>query len=78
MRWVRYRGSRLEEEHEEGNRVRIRVRFDAEEEALQFALSFGADVDVIAPAELRNKVLEGARATIERYASDCNPEPNDT
>jgi predicted DNA-binding transcriptional regulator YafY len=67
MRWARYRGWRLEEEHEEGNRVRIRVRFDAEEEALQFALSFGADVEVIEPTALRNSVLEAARGTIDRY-----------
>jgi len=67
MRWVRYRGWRLEEEREEGDRVRIRLRFDAEEEGLQFALAFGTDVEVIEPAELRNKVLEAARATVERY-----------
>jgi predicted DNA-binding transcriptional regulator YafY len=69
MRWARYRGWRLEEEHEEGNRVRIRLRFDAEEEGLQFALSFGADAEVIEPADLRNKVLEAARCTVERYTS---------
>lgn len=68
MRWVRYRGWRLEEEREEGDRVRIRLRFDAEEEALQFALSFGGDIEVIEPAELREKVLESARTTLERYA----------
>lgn len=68
MRWVRYRGWRLEEEHEEGDRVRIRLRFDAEEEGLQFALSFGADAEVIDPPELRSKVLEAARKTAERYA----------
>jgi predicted DNA-binding transcriptional regulator YafY len=67
MRWARYRGWRLEEEHDKGNRVQIRLRFDAEEEALQFALSFGADVEVIGPPELRDKVLEAARSTVERY-----------
>jgi predicted DNA-binding transcriptional regulator YafY len=68
-RWARYRGWRLEEQHEEGDRVRIRIRFDAEEEALQFALSFAGDAEVIEPADLRDKVLEAARGTIERYAS---------
>jgi len=67
MRWVRYRGWRLEEEQAEGDRVRIRLRFDAEEEGLQFALSFGADIEVMEPAELRDKVLAAARATVERY-----------
>jgi predicted DNA-binding transcriptional regulator YafY len=69
MRWVRYRGWRLEEEREEGDRVRIRLRFDVEEEGLQFALQFGADAEVIEPEELRNKVLAAARGTLERYAS---------
>jgi predicted DNA-binding transcriptional regulator YafY len=73
MRWARYRGWRLEEECEAGNRVRIRVRFDAEEEALQFALSFGADAEVIEPAALRNRALEAARGTIERYTSLGQP-----
>jgi len=72
MRWARYRGWRLQEEHEEGSRVRIRVRFDAQEETLQFALSFGADAEVIEPAELRGKVLEAARATAGRYASHAS------
>jgi predicted DNA-binding transcriptional regulator YafY len=69
MRWARYRGWRLEEEREEGSRTWIRVRFDAEEEGLQFALSFGGELEVIEPTELRNKVLEAARDTVERYSS---------
>jgi predicted DNA-binding transcriptional regulator YafY len=73
MRWARYRGWRLEEEYDEGKRVRIRLRFDAEEEALQFALSFGADAEVIEPAELRDKVLAAARGTIGRYTSLGEP-----
>jgi predicted DNA-binding transcriptional regulator YafY len=67
MRWVRYRGWRLEDEHVEGDRVRIRVRFDAEEEAIQFALSFGTNIEVIEPAVLRNRVIEAARGTVEHY-----------
>ena len=31
----------------------MRVRFDVEEEAVQFALSFGGDVEVMEPHELR-------------------------
>jgi predicted DNA-binding transcriptional regulator YafY len=66
MRWVRYRGWRLEEEIPEADRVRIRVRFDIEEEALQFALSFGRRIDVVEPPELRAQVLESARAILAR------------
>jgi predicted DNA-binding transcriptional regulator YafY len=64
MRWIRYRGWRLEEETLEGERLRVRLRFDIEEEAVQFALSFGGDIEVIEPEELRETVLEGARAIL--------------
>lgn len=67
MRWVRYRGWRLEEETLDGDAVRVRLRFDAEEEASQFALSFGGEIDVVEPGELRARVLAGARAIVERY-----------
>jgi predicted DNA-binding transcriptional regulator YafY len=67
MRWVRYRGWRVEQETAEQNAVRVRMRFDAEAEALQFALSFGGDIEVLEPDELRAKVLAGARAIMERY-----------
>ncbi len=72
MRWARYRGWRLEEECADGNRVRIRVRFDVEKEGLQFALSFGADAEVIEPPELRSKVLDAARGMVEQYTSTAN------
>jgi len=67
MQWVRYRGWRLEEELAEGDRMRVRLRFDAEHEAVQFALSFGSEIEVVEPVELRAKVLEGALATARRY-----------
>jgi len=67
MRWVRYRGWRLEEETAAGERMRIRVRFDVEEEALQFALSFGAKLEVLEPAELRERVIESARAILAKH-----------
>jgi len=69
MRWVRYRGWRLEEEVAEGNAVRVRLRFDAEEEALQFALSFGGDIVAVEPRELRAKVLDAALAIVRRYSA---------
>ncbi|HVP47565.1 MAG TPA: YafY family protein [Bryobacteraceae bacterium] len=67
MRWVRYRGWRLEQETPEGDRIRVRLRFDAEEEAVQFALSFGGDIEVIEPHELRAKALAGALAIAGIY-----------
>jgi predicted DNA-binding transcriptional regulator YafY len=68
MRWIRYRGWRLEEETQEGGRVRVKLRFDIEDEAIQFALSFGGDVEVIDPPGLRDKVLAGARAILANAA----------
>ena len=66
MRWVRYRGWRLEEEVAEGDSIRLRLRFDAAEEAVQFALSFGGDIEVVEPDELRARVLAGALETVRR------------
>jgi predicted DNA-binding transcriptional regulator YafY len=67
MLWIRYRGWRLEEETAEGERVRVRLRFDAEVEAMQFALSFGADVEVVEPVELRAQVRDAAMGTVKLY-----------
>jgi predicted DNA-binding transcriptional regulator YafY len=67
MPWVSYRGWRLEEECAEGARVRLRMRFDSEEEAVQFALSFGAGIEVLDPAELRDRVLDRAREVVKQY-----------
>jgi predicted DNA-binding transcriptional regulator YafY len=67
MRWVRYRGWRVEEEAPCEGRTRVRVRFDAEEEALQFALGLGAGLTVLEPEELRNKVCAAAREILVRY-----------
>jgi hypothetical protein len=44
-------GWRLGEGPPEADRIRIKVRFDIEDEAEQFALSFGGDLEVIEPAE---------------------------
>jgi len=65
MRWIRYRGSRLEEETQQGECVRVKLRFDVEEEAVQFALSFGGAVEVVEPLSLRDKVFAGARAILD-------------
>ena len=67
LRWARYRGWRLEEEVAEADGVRLRLRFDAEQEALQFALSFGGDIQVIEPRELRAKALAAALAVVRMY-----------
>jgi predicted DNA-binding transcriptional regulator YafY len=67
MPWVRYRGWRLEEECAEGEHVRLRLRFDSEEEAVQFALSFGARIEVLDPAGLREKVVAAAQEVVGLY-----------
>lgn len=69
MRWVRYRGWRLEQETPEGDLVRLRMRFDIEEEAVQFALSFGGEVTVVEPEELNSKVLAGAQRIVDAIRS---------
>ncbi len=68
MRWIRYRGWRLENETPLGDRIEVRLRFDIEEEAIQFALSFGASVEAIDPPDLREKVVTAALGLIEKYS----------
>jgi predicted DNA-binding transcriptional regulator YafY len=66
LRW--YRRWRLVEETTEGDRVRVTLRFDAAEEALQFALAFGVELEVVAPKELRERVMATAAAVVATYA----------
>ncbi|MCU1294070.1 MAG: hypothetical protein JWP08_2920 [Bryobacterales bacterium] len=47
----------------------MKLRFDIEDEAVQFALSFGGDIEVIEPGDLREKVLAGARAILGKSRS---------
>lgn len=69
LRWARYRGWRLEEETPADDRVRIRIRFDIEEEARQFALSFAGAIEVVEPADLRAAVLSAAREILDCYST---------
>jgi predicted DNA-binding transcriptional regulator YafY len=71
MRWARYRGWRVEEKTVLGDRVRLRLRFDIEDEALQFALSFGSDIEVLEPAELRAKIFTAALAIVSQYSTQA-------
>ena len=68
MRWIRYRGWRLVEQVDEGERIRVRLRFDSDEEVVQFALAYGGDVELIEPADLREAVREAARRTVEKHS----------
>ena len=68
LRWIRYKGWRIVEQVDEGERIRIRLRFDSEEEVVQLALAHGADVELIEPVALRDIVREAARRTVEKYS----------
>jgi predicted DNA-binding transcriptional regulator YafY len=48
--------------------VEVQVRFDVEEMAIEYTLSFGPCVEVIAPEALRDKVIEMAQSVIAFYA----------
>jgi predicted DNA-binding transcriptional regulator YafY len=47
--------------------VRVRMRFQFEEEACEYALSFGTQVEVLEPIELRAQVIKLARKVIDFY-----------
>ena len=70
--WARYRRNRVVEETNDGERVRIRMRFDVEDEALHFALALGKSVEVVEPAELRERVLVVAKALVGRYEAPAS------
>ncbi len=70
LRWVRYKGWRLVEQSSDGERVRIRVRFDSEEEAVQLALAHGLGAELLEPAALRAIVRDAAERTADKYVSE--------
>ena len=45
----------------------VTVRFDVEEMAVEYALSFGSQVEVLEPEALREKVIEMAKSVVEFY-----------
>ncbi len=47
--------------------IRVTMRFDVEEMAIEYALSFGSKIEVLEPDSLREKVIEAARSVIEFY-----------
>jgi predicted DNA-binding transcriptional regulator YafY len=48
--------------------IRVAMRFDVEEMACEYALSFGPLMEVLEPATLREKVIDAARSVIAFYA----------
>jgi predicted DNA-binding transcriptional regulator YafY len=68
MRWIRYRGWRLQEESPDGQRFRVRLRFEVEDEVVQFALSLGSSAELVEPAALRERILAAALALASTYA----------
>lgn len=71
MSWLRYAGyfARIEQidSPDADGWTRIWLRFDIEEAACAYALGFGAQMEVIEPLELRERVLQAAKKTILFY-----------
>jgi predicted DNA-binding transcriptional regulator YafY len=67
--WVCYRSWRVLEQVPVGERFRVSMRFDAPEEARQFALAGGAELEVLEPQELREHVIATAQAVVAAYAA---------
>ena len=69
--WMAYMGRASRVEHSEpcaDGWSTLSMRFDAEEEAAQFALSFGAQAEVLEPEPLREKVVAAAQEIVSLYA----------
>ena len=59
LRWIRYRGWRVVEQFNEGERIRVRMRFDSEDEVVQLGLAHGADIELIEPVALSKSRSRG-------------------
>lgn len=55
---------------DEQGRVTLTMLFEVEWEACEYLLSFGPALEVMDPPELRSRVAERARATVQLYAGD--------
>jgi len=76
MDWIRwYRGSRLQEQPTDGGRVRIQVVFDAEYEAVRFALSLGGRGELLEPEHLRAQIAAAGAATTALHSANATPTP---
>ena len=73
--WVCYRPWRVLEQARVGERFRVSLRFDAPEEARQFALGHGAELEVLEPQELREHVIATAHAVVAAYAGAAPTRP---
>ncbi len=69
LHWIRYKGWRVVEQVDEGDQIRVRIRFDSEEEVVQLALSHSTDIELIEPNSLREVVRKAANETAQQYAS---------
>jgi predicted DNA-binding transcriptional regulator YafY len=48
--------------------LKVQVGFDVEEMACEYALSFGSNLEVLEPLELREKVIAAAKEVVEFYS----------
>jgi predicted DNA-binding transcriptional regulator YafY len=71
---LRYAGRFARIEHsgqpDQDGWVQVSVRFDVEEMAVEYALSFGAKLEVLEPVTLREKVVEAAKRLVEFYEGE--------
>ncbi|HKC66567.1 MAG TPA: YafY family protein [Pyrinomonadaceae bacterium] len=65
------RFARVEKVHASGEDgwAKVSMRFQFEEEACEYVLSFGTQVEVIEPSELREKVVKMAKSVIDFYSA---------
>jgi predicted DNA-binding transcriptional regulator YafY len=54
--------------------IGLSVQFEVEDEACEYVLSLGPQIEVVEPPELREKVLRLAESVVAFYAS-CRPVP---
>jgi predicted DNA-binding transcriptional regulator YafY len=77
---LRYAGrfARVEQtgEADEEGWVPVSLRFDVEEMACEYALSFGTQLEVLEPLALREKVIEAAKSVVAFYTQRASTDIN--
>jgi len=71
-RWVKYEQwhpQQISKWHKDGS-YQLQIPYCKDEELIQDILQYGAEIEVLAPTELRKKLKEKLQNTLEKYAED--------
>ncbi|GAB6068943.1 WYL domain-containing protein [Thiomicrorhabdus hydrogeniphila] len=71
-RWVKdemWHPQQISQYHKDGS-YQLQIPYNKDEELIQDILQYGAEIEVLAPKELREKLKEKLQKTLEKYTND--------